>query len=116
MKLLYWTIFVSCFGFLLLGIVVTYSIPPEEFAAREFARKPETWNLVLKDQTDSSIYIQQYEEMQKEKIITFIRKNPSPSKSNRDQIDLIALIMMLFALIGWMREKNFQKYKTANAK
>ncbi len=113
MKTLYRLLFFISVFWLVLGVVITFATPYEEFVARELREKPQAWELKV---TSSDFDLRENDEkVLKDMLISFLQKNPKPSKRNRDFSDSLVALVALFAFIGWMRERYLQKKNKISA-
>jgi len=107
MKITYQSLALIGLLFVLIGSFISYATPKDVVVARQLERNPDSWNLMLQDSArrlgDTNI--------QKEMLIRYINRACNPENNKRRMIEVSVLVGTIFALIGWIRERQYETKK-----
>ncbi len=111
MKITYILILVVGLLWIGLGQVVTFATSREEGLAVRLNREPQNWDLRI---VRESYFLKKAEEAQYTELLRkFIEKNHRISEIRRHEGDIAVGIACVFCLMGWIREKKYEKRKSA---
>ena len=107
MKKIYLTALIFTIFFLFTYSVVSIAIPKEYLIAMKLERTPEKWDLTMNNDFEKSL--ENYEI--KEELIRFIRTNKNNYDGAREILPF-AITVLIFSLIGYLRERKIKKSLT----
>ncbi|HWL52356.1 MAG TPA: hypothetical protein VNQ90_07970 [Chthoniobacteraceae bacterium] len=87
-----------------LSMVITYAIPPEEGLARRLHEAPEKWELRVIEESHT---LRKSEEAKYNDLLRrYIARYHRASQDRRSEGRVTALVVCVFCVIGWFRERK----------